>query len=108
MQEYQNIYINILFAKGYAPYCSEEVFVLKKKFKNTVPWTYLIEHLNGKEIVGTFYKKGLHKTNQKQVIKSIKRVIEKVIKRKSQKLYPKWTGYSNSINSWIDKKDIVI
>ena len=29
---------------------------------------------------------------------------EKVIKRKGNKLYVKWKGYSNSFNTWIDKK----
>ena len=33
--------------------------------------------------------------------------IEKVIKRKGNKLYVKWNGYDNSFNSWIDEKDIV-
>ena len=33
--------------------------------------------------------------------------IEKIIKRKGNKLYVKWKGYNNSFNSWIDKKDIV-
>ena len=34
--------------------------------------------------------------------------IEKVIKRKGNKLYVKWKGYDNSFNSWIDKKDLVL
>ena len=38
-----------------------------KKVKNTVPWTYFINDLNGKEVVGTFYKKELQKTNQKEL-----------------------------------------
>ena len=32
--------------------------------------------------------------------------IEKVIKRKGNKLYVKWKGYDNSYNSWIDQKDV--
>ena len=28
-----------------------------KKVKNTVPWRYVISHLNGVEIIGTFYEK---------------------------------------------------
>ena len=40
------------FAKGYMPNWSEEIFVIKK-IKNTVPWTYVINDLNGKEIIGT-------------------------------------------------------
>ena len=72
-----------------------------KKVKNTVPWTYVINYLNGEEIIGTFYEKELQKTNQQEFR------IEKVIKKKGDKLYVKWKGY-NSINSWIDKKDLVL
>ena len=55
-------YKNIL-AKGYTPNSSEEVFVIKK-VKNTLLWTYVINDLNGEEIIGTFYEKELQKTNQ--------------------------------------------
>ena len=37
---------------GYTPNWSEEVFVIKE-IKNTVPWTYVINYLNGEEIIGT-------------------------------------------------------
>ena len=40
----------------------EEVFVIKQ-VKNTVPWTYVINDLNGEEIIGTFYEKD-KKTNK--------------------------------------------
>ena len=86
-----------VFAKGYTPNWSEEVFVVNK-IKNTVPWTYVINDLNGEEITGTFYEIELQKTNQREFR------IEKVIKRKGDKLYVKWKGYNNSFNSWIDKK----
>ena len=55
-----------VFAKGYTPNWSEEIFVIKK-IKNTVPWTYVISDLNGEEILGSFYEKELQKTNQKNV-----------------------------------------
>ena len=35
-----------------------------KEVKNTVPWTHLINDLNGEEIIETFYGKELQKTNQ--------------------------------------------
>ena len=60
ISKYKNI-----FAKGYTPNWSEEVFVVNK-VQNTVPWTYLINDLNVKEIKGSFYEKELQKTNQKQ------------------------------------------
>ena len=43
-----------IFAKGCTPNWSEEVFVIKK-VKNTLPWTYVINDLNSKEIILTFY-----------------------------------------------------
>ena len=75
-----------IFAKGYTPNWSEEAFVVSK-IKNQVPWTYVINDLNGEETIGTFYEKELQKTDQKEVR------IEKVIKRKGEKLYVKWKGY---------------
>ena len=95
ISSYKNI-----FAKSYVPNCSEEVFVIKK-VKNTVPWTYVISDFKGEEIVGTFYEKAFQKTNQNEFR------VEKVIKRKDDKLYVKWKGYNSSFNSWINKKDIV-
>ena len=86
--------------KDYVPNWSEELFVIKR-IKNTVPWTYIISDLKGKEIVGTFYEKELQKTNQKEFR------VEKVIKRNSNKLYGTWKGYNSSFNSWIVKKDTV-
>ena len=75
--KYKNI-----FAKVYTPNWSEEVFVINK-IKNAIPWTYVVNDLNGEEIIGSFYENELQKTNQKQFR------IEKVLKRKGNKLYVK-------------------
>ena len=64
-------------------------------------WTYVINDLNGEEIFRTFYEKELQKTNQKEFR------LEKVIKRKGNRLFMKWKGYDNSFNSWIDKSDLI-
>ena len=95
ISKYKNI-----FAKGYMPNWSEESFVIKK-VKNTVLWTYVINDLNGEEIIGTFYEKEWQKANQEEFR------IEKVIRQKGDKLYVKWKGYDNSFNSWTDIKDII-
>ena len=87
---------NNIFAKGYTPNWSEEVFV-NKEVKNTVPRTCVIKDLNDEEIIEAFYEKELQKTNQHS----------KVIKRKGNKLYVKWKEYDNSFNSWIHKNDLV-
>ena len=51
ISKYKNI-----FAKDYTPNWSEEIFVIKK-VRNTVPWTHVINDLNGKEVIVTYYEK---------------------------------------------------
>ena len=67
-----------------------------KEVKNTIPGTYVINDLNGEEIMEKFYEKA----NQHKF------KIERVIKNKGDKLYVNWKGYNNSFNSWIYNKDI--
>ena len=61
-------------------------FLWLKKVKNTILWTYVISDLKGEETVGTFHENALQKTNQNEFR------IEKVIKKKGDKLYVKWKG----------------
>ena len=49
-------------------------------------WTYVFSDSKGKEIVAMFYEKELQITNQKEFR------VEKVIKRKSDKIHVKWKG----------------
>ena len=46
ISKYKNI-----FAKGL------KKFLFFSKIKNTVPWTYIINNLNGEEVIGRFYQK---------------------------------------------------
>ena len=59
--KYKNI-----FAKAYTPNWLEELFVIKE-VKNTVPWTYAINDLNGEEIIETFYEKEPQKANKQKL-----------------------------------------
>ena len=95
ISKYRNI-----FANRYSPNWSDEVFVINK-INSTIPWIYVINDSNGEEIIGIFDEKELQKTNQKEFR------IERILKKKDDKLYVKWKGYDNSFNSWINKKDIL-
>ena len=74
-----------MFTKWFAPNWSEKIFVIRK-IKTTVPWTYVINNLNSKEIIGTFYEKELQSTNKTGFR------IEKVVKKKGNELYVKCKG----------------
>ena len=96
MLEYKNIKTFYKMVP-YNPNWSEEAFGIKE---DTVPWTYGISDLQGEGIFGTFYENKLWKVNQKEFR------IEKLIKRKGDKLYVEWKGYDNSFNKSINEKDI--
>ena len=77
----------------------KKIFVIKEII-NTAPWTYVINNLNGEEIIGTFYEKELKKIDQQEFR------IEKLINKKENKLYVKWKGYDSIFNSWNNKRDL--
>ena len=50
-----------IFAKGYTPNWSKEIFIVDK-INDTVPYTYNLKDLNDEEIIGGFYDQELQKT----------------------------------------------
>ena len=50
-----------IFAKGYTPNWSKEIFIADK-INDTVPYTYNLKGLNDEEIIGNFYDRELQKT----------------------------------------------
>ena len=56
ISRYKNI-----FAKGYTPNWSKEIFIVDK-INDTVPYTYNLKDLNDEEIIGSFYDRELQKT----------------------------------------------
>ena len=96
MLEVQNT--KTFFLKGTLQIGLKKFLLLAKK--NTVPWTYVINDLNGEESTGTFHEKELQKTNQKKFR------IEKIVKRKGDELFVKWRGYDNLFKSRTNKKDL--
>lgn len=89
-----------VFDKGYTPNWSTELFkIIKTNLTN--PATYMLEDMQGKPILGSFYEPELQKTKHSDVY-----LIEKVLRRKGDKIYVKWLGLNDS--SWINKSDIVV
>lgn len=90
-----------LFEKGYTPNWSTEIFRIAKVLP-TEPITYQLVDLNGDEIKGCFYEYELLKTYNTDIY-----LVERVIRRKGNKLFVKWLGFNDSHSSWIDAKDFV-
>ncbi|XP_008551899.1 uncharacterized protein LOC103574265 [Microplitis demolitor] len=88
------------FQNGYTPNWATEIFTIKT-LQNTNPTTYKLVDYQDKPIEGGFYGEELSKVKHPDVY-----LIEKIIKKRGNKLYVKWLGFDSSHNTWIDKSDL--
>ena len=101
-----NVRISLLkntFEKGYTSNWSEQIYVIYDIKSSNVHYYYL-KDLNGNKIDGMFYEQELLKTNMKD---NDLYIIEKIIKKISNKCLVKWRGYDDSFNSYVNKNDIL-
>ena len=90
------------FKKGYLPGWTEEVFIVSRVIPGEVV-TYKIKEMNDTPLEGNFYTQDLQKVSVSD--DDLYRV-EKVLKRKGNKLLVRWKGWPDKYDSWIDKKDV--
>lgn len=88
------------FTKGYWPRWSNELYTVYK-VQNTSPITYILKDERNSLLKGGFYQQELSKTKYIDTY-----LVEKVVKRKGDKLLVRWLGFDKSHDSWIDKKDL--
>lgn len=84
-----------LFEKGYTPSWSTELFIVDK-VKSTVPPVYILRDIRGNLIKGAFYGQELKRTKYPDTY-----LVERVLRRKGNRVFVKWLGFDNSHNSWI-------
>lgn len=89
-----------IFHKGYMPNWTTEVFTIKE-IKLTNPITYHLEDQGGEIIKGGFYKEELQLARHPDIY-----LVEKVLRKKGNKLFVKWLGFGSEHNSWISRSDI--
>ena len=88
-----------IFAKGYTPNWTEEVFEIDQILP-TNPITYKLIDLMQEDIEGSWYKQQLQKTDQNTFR------VEKVLRKKKDQAFVKWSGYPTKFNSWIPLTDL--
>lgn len=90
-----------LFTKGYLPNWSNEIYTVWKILPTT-PITYILKDETGNVLRGGFYQQEISKTKTGNVY-----LIEKVLRKKGNKLLVRWLGFPKSSDSWIDAKDLI-
>lgn len=90
-----------VFTKGYIPNWSNEVFEVYR-VQPTVPQTYILKDHNGEILQGSFYGHEMLKSSTGNVY-----LVEKVLKKKKDKVLVRWLGFDKSQDSWVSKKDLL-
>lgn len=90
-----------VFAKMYKPNWSNEIFTIAK-IQNTNPRTYILADTQKYNILGAFYTHEIKKVKHPDVY-----LVEKVIRRRKNKVLVKWLGMSSTHNSWISKDNVL-
>ena len=101
-----NVHVRIskitgVFAKKYLPDWSTEICTIRK-IQYTQPTTYLLKDSKNQNIEGGFYQEQLQKVRYPDAY-----LVEKVLKRKKNKVYVRWLGFDKTHDSWIDKDDVL-
>lgn len=99
--------VKSVFAKGYLPNWTEEVFTVSSVNMKHAPITYKLKDYHGEEIEGSFYRQEIEPI----IVDDDVYLVEKVIRRKRREgeewCFVKWAGYPSSMNSWIRRVDIL-
>lgn len=90
-----------IFTKGYLPNWTNEVFIIHR-VQPTNPETYILRDSNNKILQGGFYGHELLKSKTGNVY-----LVEKILRKRGDKLLVRWLGFDKSEDTWIDKKDLI-
>ncbi|KAK4887336.1 hypothetical protein RN001_003607 [Aquatica leii] len=90
-----------VFAKGFTPNWSTEIFQVMT-VQNTNPTTYILKDVKDQQIKGGFYEQELQEVKYADIY-----LVEKILKRRGNRLYVKWLGLDKSHNSWINNSAVI-
>jgi hypothetical protein len=87
-----------IFDKGYLENWTNEIFKIAR-IQITFPTTYILQDAKNETLRGAFYEHELQKVKYPEIY-----LIEKIIRKKGNKILVKWRGINES--TWINKSDI--
>ena len=98
--------VKSVFAKGYLPNWTEEIFTVTSINTKFSPTTYKLKDYAGDEIEGSFYRYEIEPITQEDDVYMIEKIIRRQRRDGAMWVLVKWQGYSASMNSWVRESDI--
>ena len=99
--------VKSVFAKGYLPNWTEELFTVASINTKYSPTTYKLKDYNEEVIEGSFYRHEIQKVSHTDDTFLVEKIIRTQKRGNESWCFVKWQGYPSSMNSWVRKRDVV-
>ena len=98
--------VKSVFAKGYLPNWTEEIFTVAEINDKSTPRMYKLKDYQGQVIEGSFYREEIELITKEDDVFLVEKVIRRERRQGEMWVLVKWLGYPASMNSWVRHSDI--
>ena len=98
--------VKSVFAKGYFPNWTEEIFTISNINRKQRPIMYKLKDYNNDIIEGSFYRHEIEPVIHEGDVYLVEEVIRRERRGRETWCFVKWRGYPSSMNSWVRQRDM--
>lgn len=98
--------VKSVFAKGYLPNWTEEIFTVADIDDHDTPRMYKLKDYQGEVIDGSFYREEIELIIKDDDVFLVEKVIRRQRRQGETWALVKWLGYPESMNSWVRQSDL--
>lgn len=98
--------VKSVFAKGYLPNWTEEIFTVADINQKDRPTTYKLKDWSNDMVEGSFYRHEIQPVTKADDVYLVERVVRRERRQGAMWCLVKWQGYPASMNSWVRESDI--
>lgn len=98
--------VKSIFAKGYLPNWTEEVFTVAEVNRKYRPITYKLKDYSNDVIEGSFYRHEIQSIHHEGDVFLVEKIVRRQRRHGEMWCLVKWLGYPSSMNSWVRQSDM--
>ena len=99
--------VKSVFAKGYLPNWTEEIFTVDSINTKQSPISYKLKDYNGEVIEGSFYRQEIESIIHDDDTFLVEKIVRRQKRGGEEWCLVKWSGYPSTMNSWVRRTDIL-
>ena len=99
--------VKSVFAKGYLPNWTEEIFTISSINTKQSPISYKLKDYNDEVIEGSFYRQEIEPIIHDDDTFLVEKIVRRQKRAGEEWCLVKWSGYPDTMNSWVRRADIL-